>query len=116
MAPKKKARAKQTSATGSGARVRVENVNVPGRTTWLDKDMYAAMRRALLKALPARAPGLTQTEIRRAVVRHLPQSLYARGAKAAWWAKAVQLDLEAKGIVGREASQPLRWHRKGSKK
>jgi hypothetical protein len=30
--------------------------------------------------------------------------------KAGWWAKAVQLDLEAKGIVVREATKPLRWH------
>jgi hypothetical protein len=30
--------------------------------------------------------------------------------KAGWWAKAVQLDLEAKGIVVREVTKPLRWH------
>ena len=116
MAPKKKVRAKQTSATGSGARVLVENVNVPGRKTWLDKEMYSAMRRALLKALPAGAPGLTQTEMRRAVVPHLPQDLFPRGAKADWWSKTVQLDLEAKGIVDREGTKPIRWHRKSSKK
>jgi hypothetical protein len=114
MAPKEKVRAKQPSATGSGARILVENVNVPGRKTWLDRDMYSAMRRALLKALPARAPGLTQAEMRRAVAQHLPQDLVPRGAKADWWSKTVQLDLEAKGIVDREASKPIRWHRKRS--
>lgn len=114
MATKKKRRANQPAATRSGGRVLVENVNVPGRTTWLDKEMYSAMRRALLKALPAKAPGLTQTEMRRAVVAHLPQSLFPRGAKAEWWSKAVQLDLEAKGIVDREVTKPIRWHRKSS--
>lgn len=33
------------------------------------------------------------------------------GAKAMWWSKTVQLDLEAKGLLGREQSKPLRWHR-----
>ena len=32
-------------------------------------------------------------------------------AKAGWWAKAVQLDLEAKGTLVREPAKPLRWHR-----
>ena len=53
------------------------------------------------KVLPAAAPGLTQSEIRAAVVPHLPQDLCPGGAKAGWWAKAVQLDLEAKGTLVR---------------
>jgi hypothetical protein len=28
-----------------------------------------------------------------------------------WWAKTVQLDLEAKGIITREKIRPLRLHR-----
>jgi hypothetical protein len=64
----------------------------------------------MLTVLPTKAPGLTQMEIRRAVVKHLPSDLFPGGAKAGWWAKIVQLDLEAKGIVAREATRPLRWH------
>jgi hypothetical protein len=30
------------------------------------------------------------------------------GATAGWWLKAVRLDLEAKGIVAREKTTPLR--------
>ena len=30
-------------------------------------------------------------------------------AKAGWWTKCVQLDLEAKGVVVREGSKPIRW-------
>ena len=93
----------------------VENVNVPGYTTRVNATMYAAMRRAMLKVLPAQAPGLTQAEIRVAVVAHLPQDLFPGGAKAGWWAKSVQLDLEAKGVVIREPTKPLRWHRQASK-
>jgi hypothetical protein len=92
-------------------KIAVGNVNVPGQTTLLDKTMYDAMKRAMWQVLPRTAPGLTQNEIREAVVQHLPQDLFPGGAKAGWWAKAVQLDQEAKGNLVREASKPLRWHR-----
>jgi hypothetical protein len=95
-----------------GERITVENVNVPGHTTRLDAPMYRAMQAALLTVLPSKEPGLTQDEMRRAVVPHLPKSLFPGGAKAGWWAKSVQLDLEAKGVIAREATKPLRWHRK----
>jgi hypothetical protein len=54
---------------------------------------------------------LTQAEMFAAVVRHLPADVFPGGAKAAWWAKTVQLDLEAKRIVVRQHTKPLRWHR-----
>jgi hypothetical protein len=91
-------------------RVVVENVNHPGRTSTVDARMYQAMREALLRVLPVEAPGLTQGQMVEAVVPHLPTDLFPGGAKAGWWAKSVQLDLEAKGIIARESSKPLRWH------
>ena len=99
------------SAAG-GERVLIENVNHPGRTSTGDAAMYHAMRAALLKALPAQAPGLTLAEAREALAEHLPAHLFPGGAKAGWWFKTVQLDLEAKGVVAREPSKPLRLHRK----
>ena len=72
------------------------------------------MKQAMLAVLPTTEPGMTQAEIREAVVPHLPQDRYPEGAKAGWWAKTVQLDLEAKGMVRREESKPLRWHQTGS--
>lgn len=96
---------------GRDDRIEIQNVNHPGRTTTVDRAMYEAMRSALLAVLPAGAPGLTETQYRLAVLAHLPASLYPDGAKAGWWSKAVQLDLEAKGVIAREASTPLRWHR-----
>lgn len=89
----------------------VKNVNVPGYTHKVDAIKYEAMKKALLKVLPKKAPGLTQTEMRKAVVPHLPEDEFPGGAKAEWWSKCVQLDLEARGVVRREASKPLRWHR-----
>jgi hypothetical protein len=92
-------------------KITVENVNVPGRTSRVDKAMYDAMKEAMWKVLPPESPGLTQNEIREAVVPHLPEDLFPGGTKAGWWAKTVQLDQEAKGNLVREATKPLRWHR-----
>jgi uncharacterized protein (DUF2235 family) len=97
--------------SSTNEKVVVENVNVPGHTTRVDKAMYDAMKEAMWQILPAQAPGLTQSEIREAVVQHLPEDLFPGGAKAGWWAKTVQLDQEAKGSLVREATKPLRWHR-----
>jgi len=96
----------------SDDKIVVENVNVPGRTTRVDRAMYEAMKAAMWKALPTQSPGLTQSEIREAVVQYLPEDLYPGGAKAGWWAKTVQLDQEAKGAIIRENTKPLRWYRK----
>ena len=92
-------------------RIEVESINVPGRTSRVNAAKYEAMRVALLRVLPATSPGLTQFEMFAAVVPHLPQDLFPGGAKAGWWVKTVQLDLEAKRVVVREPSKPLRWHR-----
>jgi hypothetical protein len=99
------------SASAADGRIEVENVNVPGHRVRLDAGMYAAMRQAMLKVLPAKAPGLTEAEMRTAVLPHLPAELFPGGAKAGWWAKTVQLDLEAKQVLVRESTKPLRWHR-----
>jgi hypothetical protein len=92
------------------ARVVVENVMSSGRTHAVDAKKYSAMKDALVRALPKRAPGLTGLQMSAAVLLHLPETEFPGGAKAGWWLKCVQLDLEAKGIVARETSKPLRWH------
>ncbi len=93
-------------------RVTVRNVNVPGHTSTVDAVKYNAMKTALLKALPKKAPGLTQAEMMAGVLAHASQEHFPGGDKAGWWMKCVQLDLEAQGVVLREAGKPLRWHRK----
>jgi hypothetical protein len=74
--------------------------------------MYQEMKRAFLSVLPSKPPGLTQSEIRSMILSKLSNVLFPKGAKADWWSKLVQLDLEAKGHVLREATKPLRWYRK----
>ena len=93
-------------------KIEVRNVNVPGYVTKVDKAKYEAMRKAMLKALPRKPPGLTQQEIRDAVLPLLPEAEFPGGGKAGWWAKCVQLDLEARGTVIRDRkAKPLRWTR-----
>ena len=92
-------------------KVVVENINHPGKTQRLDAAPYEAMKQAILMALPASSPGMTVAEMQAALVGHLPEAVFPGGARAGWWAKAVQLDLEAKKVVVRTNSKPLRLHR-----
>ncbi|MBM5812927.1 MAG: hypothetical protein FJ191_13350 [Gammaproteobacteria bacterium] len=94
------------------AMIEIRNINTPGRVTRVNAEKYRAMRKALLAALPRRQPGLTQAEMVRAVLPLLPVELWPGGARARWWVKTVQLDLEAQGLVVRDRqAKPLRWYR-----
>lgn len=95
-----------------GPKIEVRNINVPNWSGMVDEEKYLAMKAALLRVLPKQAPGLTQTEMRNKVVFHLSEELFPDGAKADWWSKCVQLDLEFQGTIVREKdAKPLRWHR-----
>lgn len=93
------------------AKIRIENVLQPGKTYSADPAKYEAMKKAVLAVLPKASPGLTVAEVQHRVVAHLPEDLFPGGAKSGWWMKAVQLDLEAKGVIARTRSSPLRLHR-----
>jgi len=96
----------------SKEKIAIENFVQPGKTTEVNAEKYHAMRKAMLKALPNKAPGLSFEEMAAAVLPHLPPALWPNGEKSGWWVKAVQLDLEAKGLIERNRkSTPLRWHR-----
>lgn len=93
------------------AKIAIENVIRPGSTYNVDADKYHAMRAAYLAALPASPPGMTPAEVLTALKPHLDQALFPGGDKAGWWAKAVQLDLEAKGTVARAKGSPVRLYK-----
>lgn len=95
----------------SDDRVEIENFTSPGKTYRVDRAKYEAMRGALLKVLPDNAPGLSVAEAKAALLPLLPDALFPGGDKAGWWLKAAQLDLEAKGVIVRELTKPLRLHR-----
>jgi hypothetical protein len=71
------------------------------------------MKAALLQVLPTDAPGLTAAEAKAALLPHLPEALFPGGSTAGWWLKCVQLDLEAKSVIHRAATKPLKWHKAG---
>lgn len=94
-------------------KIEVESISTPGRTQRLDRAKYMAMREALLPVLPNRAPGMTVAEAKAALLASLSEELFPGGEKAGWWLKAVQLDLEAKGVIARGSGAPVRLFRTG---
>ena len=89
-------------------KIQIENFASPGHTYNVDAAKYGAMRKVYLEVIPTAPPGLTPAEIRAKVTPLLPDDLFPGGAKAGWWAKAVQLDLEAKGMISRGKGSPVR--------
>jgi hypothetical protein len=88
--------------------VLVENAVSPGRQTPVNADKYDAMREAYLRVLPSDEPGATPAEIKAKLTPLLPEDLFPGGSTAGWWAKCVQLDLEAKGLIARSPKSPVR--------
>lgn len=95
-------------------RIEIENVTSPGRTERVNRAKYEAMREALLAVLPEVAPGLKVPDAKAALLPLLPDALFPGGDTAGWWLKAVQLDLEAKGVIQRAATKPVQLFRTGS--
>ena len=93
------------------SKISVENINHPGALRKVDAAMYEAMRRAYLSVVPTSEPGLTIAEIQAQLPEKLPPDLFPDGVKAGWWAKTVQLDLEAKQVIRRTSERPLRLHK-----
>jgi hypothetical protein len=99
---------------GNAEMIEIESITSPGRTERVNRAKYAVMREALLQVLPHEPPGMTVAEAKTALLEHLSPELFPGGAKAGWWLKAVQLDLEAKGVIERAPSKPVRLHRSKS--
>jgi hypothetical protein len=97
--------------TTNADRVEMLNVNSPNHVVRVERAKYDAMRGAMLAVVPAEAPGLTAAEIKARLLPLLPEALFPGGATAGWWQKGVQLDLEARGVMARAATKPLRFHR-----
>jgi hypothetical protein len=91
----------------SQSKITIESATSPSHTQRVDAIKYGAMRDALLAVLPTDPPGLTVAEAKAALLPHLPDEIFPGGAKAGWWLKAVQLDLEAKGTI-RRSEKPVR--------
>ncbi|GHB05763.1 hypothetical protein GCM10009069_30130 [Algimonas arctica] len=90
-------------------KVLVENINTPGRLHSVNAEKYSAMKKAILSSLPSAPPGRNFNEALVEVKKHLPEKLFPGGATSGWWFKTVQLDLEAKRVLKRSDTKPLRW-------
>jgi len=88
--------------------IEVLNVNHPEYRGRVNAAKYAAMKSALIKGLTG-SDGMTQSQMKDAATQHLPQDLFPGGKAAGWWSKTVQLDLEARGKMGRTGSKPLKF-------
>ena len=91
-------------------KIAVENINTPGKITNVDAAKYRAMKDAMLATLPKSPPGMTANASKEAAKPLLPDDLFPAGATSGWWQKCVQLDLEAKGLVIRQDTKPLRFY------
>jgi hypothetical protein len=109
-ARKKGARQGLGAPGGDGMQVTVRSPNKPGYEGRIDKAKYDAMKPLVLRVFPKTAPGKTQSELMAALKASAPKTTFP-GTTYRWWGKSVQLDLEARGELVREASKPLRWHR-----
>ncbi len=95
----------------TSAKVEVRSLFSKSYRANVDAAKYNAMKAALLAVLPAKGPGLTQSEMFAAVRRKVSTTQFP-GTTHMWWVKCVQLDLEARGRLKREAdAKPLRWRR-----
>jgi len=104
----------EQSMPDTSERIEVRNITSPNHITKVDRAKYMAMRKALWAVLPDAAPGLTVAEAQSALLTHLDPDLFPGGAKAGWWMKCVQLDLEARGVIARAPKAPVRLFRTGN--
>jgi hypothetical protein len=92
-------------------KITIQSITSPHHTERVNRAKYLAMREALMKSLPLGPPGITVAEANVAILPHLNSELFPEGAKAPWWLKAAQLDLEAKGVIKRGPKSPVRLFR-----
>ena len=74
---------------------------------WVDADKCEAVRDAYLTVLTSEAPGMTPAVIKAALTPNLTEDLFPGGATAGWWAKCVQLNLEARAVIVRAPGSPM---------
>ncbi|WP_306259846.1 hypothetical protein [Pararhizobium sp. IMCC21322] len=94
-------------------KIEIESITSPDWSGRVNRAKYMAMRDALIPVLPTEAPGMTVAEAKAALLPNLSKELFPGGEKAGWWLKAVQLDMEAKGVIERGGKGPVRLFKTG---
>jgi len=92
--------------------MRARNINTRQANLTLDDEKYEMMRAAILDVLPTEGEGLTWAEVVDAIAPNMPSRLFPHLGSVRWYSKAVQLDLEARGLIARvPRTKPMRLRR-----
>jgi hypothetical protein len=79
----------------------------------IDRTVYEAFRKAILKIVPASGDGLPFRDLAPRVASRLPGAVRDSIGSVNWYATTVKLDLEARGEIERiPGSRPQRLRRK----
>ena len=90
--------------------VKVRAINAPKHAREVDAAKYAPMKRVVLRVFRESDEGLTQRRMFAAIKARIDRSKYRTDGVMRWWAKSVQLDLEARGELVRERGRrPFVW-------
>ncbi|MGR3490948.1 MAG: DUF6958 family protein [Shimia sp.] len=87
----------------------IEILNRDGTPHRVGREKFEHVSAVLMTTLPGEAPGMTFEEVKAAVRDGLDPALFPGGQKMGWWLKTVQLDHEARGMVARSSTSPLRF-------
>ncbi len=82
-------------------RVYAEHPDAQKSGTNVDGTKYAAVRAAMLKAIPRSKDGASFKELPELVLDRLPEGEIPGGGSIMWWTTTVKLDLEARGLIER---------------
>lgn len=78
----------------------------------VDRERFDCVQDVILRVLPWDAQGMTWAELSEMIAPLLPDRLFRHMGTVRWYAKAVQLDLEARGVIERvPESKPPRLRR-----
>ncbi len=75
----------------------------------ISPERYTLVRTALLRLLPREGDGITWAELCAGIAPLLPATLFPQPGVMRWYAKAVRLDLETRGVIERVPGVPARF-------
>jgi hypothetical protein len=91
----------ETGPRNGGNAMKTKNVNRGSRGFAVTSEKYEPIRKAILASVPRSKEGTTFKELVAAVNDRVPKDLFPKRGSVSWYTKVVQLDLEAKGLIGR---------------
>lgn len=89
------------------------NVHAERSSMLMDQERFEVVRGAILRVLPRHdSSGMTWAELAETIAPTLPDRLFRHIGTVRWYTRAVQIDLEARGVIERvPESRPLRLRR-----